>query len=126
MIIDSNIIIYSVRPEHIKLRFFLASNFIICSQISVVKTLGYHLLDDQDKQFLEYFFQDVYVVRIEDAIIKIAIELKQKRKVTLGDSIIAATAALHYNFPLVTNNESDFTHIPGLAVINPLKEQFGK
>ena len=122
---DSNIIIYSVKPEYNNLRFFLASNFIICSQISVVETLGYHLLDDQDKQFLEYFFQDVYVVRIEDAIIKIAIELRQKRKVTLGDSIIAATA-LYYNFPLVTNNESDFTHIPGLAVINPLKEQFGK
>lgn len=39
---------------------------------------------------------------------------------SLGDSIIAATA-LYYNFPLVTNNEDDFSNIPGLQIFNPLK-----
>jgi predicted nucleic acid-binding protein len=120
MIIDSNIIIYSVKPENNNLRFFLESNFIICSYISVLETLGYHLLQNDEKEFLEYFFQDVYVVRIEDGIMRIAIKLKQQQKMTVADAIIAATA-LYYNFPLVTNNEEDFKNIKGLQIVNPMK-----
>ena len=37
---------------------------------------------------------------------------------TLGDSIIAATA-LRFDMPLVTRNTSDFLHITGLHLINP-------
>jgi predicted nucleic acid-binding protein len=41
-------------------------------------------------------------------------------KISLPDAIIAATA-LHYNFELITNNESDFKGIAGLRIINPLR-----
>lgn len=118
MVIDSNIIIYAVKPENKNLRFFLSDNFIICSQISILETLGYHLLSEEDKKYLEDFFQDIYAVKIDEPIIKIATELKQKNKMSVSDSIIAATA-LYYNFPLVTNDEEDFKNIDELQIINP-------
>jgi predicted nucleic acid-binding protein len=36
----------------------------------------------------------------------------------LADAIIAATALVH-NLPLVTRNEDDFKHVPGLRIVNP-------
>src|SRR5947208_1137538 len=63
MVIDSNIIIYATKPENEKLRFFISSNFIICSQISVIETLGYHLLNERDKTFLENFFHEVQMLK---------------------------------------------------------------
>lgn len=41
---------------------------------------------------------------------------------SIGDSIIAATALLN-NCEFYTNNAKDFVHIPGLTVVNPLSEQ---
>ncbi|WP_374757388.1 hypothetical protein [Fibrivirga algicola] len=42
--------------------------------------------------------------------------LRQQRKRSLGDSIIAATALVH-KLPVVTNNIDDFSTIEGLTVI---------
>ncbi len=47
-----------------------------------------------------------------------AIQLRQQKKMKLGDAIIAATAVT-YGIPLVTRNEDDFKHIPGLDLRNP-------
>ena len=122
MVIDSNIIIYAAKPENKDLRFFLSDNFIICSQISILETLGYHLLLEDDKKYLEDFFEQIHAVKIDDPIIKLAIELKQRNKMSVSDAIIAATA-LYYNFPLVTNDEDDFKNIDELQIINPLKSE---
>ena len=46
-----------------------------------------------------------------------AIQLRQQKKMNLGDAIIAATAVA-YQIPLVTRNEDDFKHIPGLDLRN--------
>ncbi len=120
MVIDSNIIIYAAKPENKNLRFFLADNFIICSQVSILETLGYHLLLEEDRKYFEGFFQDITIAKIDDPIISLATELKQKIKTSVSDAIIAATA-LYYNFPIVTNDEDDFKKIEGLQIINPLK-----
>lgn len=45
-----------------------------------------------------------------------AIRLRQQRRRSLGDSIIAATALLH-NSPVLTNNVLDFADVDGLQVI---------
>lgn len=39
---------------------------------------------------------------------------------SLGDAIIAATAHLN-NLELLTRNTNDFSHIPGLHLVNPFK-----
>jgi toxin FitB len=44
--------------------------------------------------------------------------LRQQRKMTLGDSLIAATALI-YNQTLITRNDKDFDWIDGLKLINP-------
>jgi len=47
-----------------------------------------------------------------------AIQLRQQKKMKLGNAIIAATAVA-YGIPLVTRNEEDFQHIAGLDLKNP-------
>lgn len=46
-------------------------------------------------------------------------QLRQQKKMKLGDAIIAATA-FTYNIPLVTRNQDDFKHIPGLDLRNTI------
>lgn len=54
---------------------------------------------------------------LDDEIIVGAIALRQQKKMSLGDAIIAATA-LFYGVPLVTRNTDDFEHIAALQLIN--------
>jgi predicted nucleic acid-binding protein len=48
------------------------------------------------------------------------INLRQQRKMSLGDALIAATC-LEHNEPLATANVDDFKWIAGLDVVNPLE-----
>jgi toxin FitB len=48
-----------------------------------------------------------------------AIEIRQNKKIELGDAIIAATAFVH-NLELHTRNIDDFKNIAGLVVIDPM------
>ena len=48
-----------------------------------------------------------------------AIRLRQQRKMSLGDSLIAGTALTH-GLKLVTCNIADFRWIPALTLIDPL------
>jgi predicted nucleic acid-binding protein len=45
--------------------------------------------------------------------VNLAIGLRQQRKMSLGDALIAATA-LEHNLTLATHNEGDFSWVPGL------------
>lgn len=56
MLIDSNIIIYATQPEYPELRNFIEINAPFISAVSYVEVLGYHKLNEQEKQFLEIFF----------------------------------------------------------------------
>jgi predicted nucleic acid-binding protein len=48
------------------------------------------------------------------------IRLRQQKKMSLGDAIVAATA-LERGSELWTANDADFAHIEGLRLHNPLK-----
>ncbi len=48
-----------------------------------------------------------------------AIALRQQRKMSLGDALIAA-ACLEHQLPLATANEKDFDWVEGLEMVNPL------
>ncbi len=85
--------------------------------ITKIETLGYHKLTPEDQKKFEVFFQIVPSFAINDPIITEAIRLRQQRKRSLADSIIAATALL-YNLPVLTNNTADFEDISGLQVIS--------
>ena len=54
---------------------------------------------------------------LDDAVISATIQLRQKHKIRLPDSIIAATA-LTNNLQLITHNLSDFKGIPNLILLD--------
>ena len=110
MLLDSNIIIYAAKPEYSHLCDLIAKNSPVLSAVSYVEVLGYHRL--------MAFFKAATVLPITDAILETAIALKQQQKLSLGDSLIAATAIYH-SLTLVTRNTKDFEWIPSLRLLNP-------
>jgi hypothetical protein len=119
MLLDSNIIIYAAEPDQAVLRQFIRDNSPAVSLVSYVETLGYHRLSVEDKQFLEEFFEASEILPITDDIADGAVRLRQQRRMSLGDSLIAATA-LQYNLILVTHNTDDFDWIEDLTLLDPL------
>jgi toxin FitB len=120
MLVDSNIIIYAAEPGFDAIRCFVAQNKPVVSVISKVEVLGYHLLQPENKQKLEKLFKILPVLPVSEDIIDKAVTLRQQRKMSLGDSLIAATALI-YDLTLVTANVKDFFLIEGLGVLNPLE-----
>jgi toxin FitB len=86
--------------------------------VSYVEVLGYHKLTNNERQDLEAFFAAAPILPISDAVLEQAVQLRQQRKMTLGDSLVAATALVHQR-TLVTRNTDDFDWIDGLILLNP-------
>ncbi|WP_133513251.1 type II toxin-antitoxin system VapC family toxin [Candidatus Thiosymbion oneisti] len=119
MLLDSNIIIYSFPPEFRNIQAVVSKRDTWCSAISYVETLGYHKLSEDEKHYLQRLFDTISVLPITQAIISTAVEIRQQRKMSLGDAIVAATA-LEHRQTLVTRNIKDFDNVEGLKVIDPL------
>ncbi|WP_461063054.1 type II toxin-antitoxin system VapC family toxin [Spirosoma horti] len=92
-------------------------NSVRVSLISTLEVLGFSRLTLKDKLTFEAYLASVEIVPITDSIVTEAIRLRQQRKRSLGDSIIAATGLL-YKLPILTNNTADFDDISGLEVIS--------
>jgi toxin FitB len=122
MLLDSNIIIYAAQPEHTALRQFITDHAPAVSVISYIEVLGYHRLSEEEHQFLERFFQAAEVLSLSDAVVQWAIRLRQRRRMTLGDAIMAGTAVAHGRI-LVTHNTDDFRWINEIQLLDPLTER---
>ena len=122
MLLDSNIIIYAAQLEHDQIRQFISEHEIAVSALSYVEVLGYHRLTEESRLYFEEFFRIVEVLHISQAVLDRAVALRQMRRMTLGDSIIAATA-LVYNRTLVTRNIEDFQWIAELTLFNPFGDE---
>ena len=121
MLLDSNIIIYAAQIENIFLRDFIAENSPYVSAISYLEVLGYHQLMDEDKTYFQEFFTASQILPISQSVINQAVKLKQLRKMSLGDAIIAGTA-LVYDLTVVTRNIDDFRWITDLKLLNPFDD----
>ena len=119
MILDSNLIIYASRPQHAALRTFIAREVPSLSAISKVETLGYPDPTESEKQFLKEFFGAAEVLPVSQSVISEAIQLRQRRRMSLGDALIGGTA-LSYDLRLATHNTTDFEWIEELEIIDPL------
>ena len=122
-LIDSNIIIYFMNnelPQNSlpKIRMILKESFVV-STISNVETLGWYNITKQEQDKLAAFLSNASVIYIDKLIEQQAINIRQNKKMKLGDSIIAATALVH-NLTIVTRNESDFYGL-GLIIYNPFE-----
>ena len=118
MLIDSNIIIYSALPENGHLRDLIKQHQPLVSVISYIEVLGYHLITAEDRENFEEFFEAAESLPITQEIIQQATVLRQSRKMSLADALIAATCLVH-RLTLITRNTRDFLNIPNLTVIDP-------
>lgn len=124
-ILDSNIIIYATKPQFDYLRTFIEENSPVISAVSYVEVLGYHKLNEPEKTLLIQFFDASEILEVSMEIIEKAVILRQTKKMTLGDSLIAATTLVH-NLTLITNNTKDFDWVDGIKLFNPLVELSAK
>lgn len=119
MLADSNILIYCQEVENIALRQWVKTTCPVISAITQVEVLGFHRITLQQLAILNALIDTLEVIYPSQSIIERAISLRQQRKMSLGDALIAATC-LEHNEPLATANVDDFKWIAGLDVVNPL------
>lgn len=119
MLIDSNLIIYAIQPSHTQLRSWLVDYATHYSAITRLETLGYHRLIDVEKEAIIRILDTLDILMITQATLEIAITLRQFRKMSLGDALIAATC-LEHNLALATANIKDFTWIGDIRIHNPM------
>lgn len=119
MLLDSNIIIYAAQPQHAALRRFIAQSAPAVSAISYVEVLGFHALTEPDRAALAAFFAAARMLPLDQPVFDRAVALRQQRRMSLGDSLVAGTALAH-GLTLVTRNTSDFRWVPGLQCLDPL------
>lgn len=118
IVLDTNIFIYlasgTLGIQAVK------NTDLVFPSIVKIEALGYAQITVVEQSYLEALFLECQQLELDDAIIQRAIRLRQQKKMSLGDSIVAASA-LEYDCELWTANEQDFTDIEGLHVHNPLK-----
>lgn len=120
MLLDSNIIIYAVKPDYPQVRTFVKQHDVMVSSISRTEVLGYHALGETEASKLEQLFELVAVHPVTDSVIQRSVTLRRRRKgMKTVDAIIAATA-LEIGLSLATHNASDFDWIDELDVVDPV------
>jgi predicted nucleic acid-binding protein len=124
MLLDSNILIYAAEPEGAFLSRWVEDAAACFATVSRIEVLGFprwHLLDEARCARLELLVRALPELPLDDQFATRAIALRRQKKMSLADSIIAATALLH-RLPLITRNEPDFIHLAGLEIINPFAQ----
>ena len=119
IILDSNIVIYSAQRAFAHLRSLVNDPNNCVSSFTMLEVLGFYALTPIDKIYFQSVFAILDTKDISFPIVQQAIELRQMRKMSAGDALIAATA-LQLNCPLYTRNVPDFNWITGLTIVNPM------
>jgi hypothetical protein len=120
-LIDSNIIIYSASKEFSYLRDLFKEENIFVSEISLLEVLGYGSITKEQEGYFNAVFSIVNKIPVTSKIILDAIALRKINRLSVGDSIIAASA-IASNLSLLTNNVFDFKKIKSLQIENPIKQ----
>lgn len=118
-LLDSNILIYAPLPDFSHLLPTLVDPECLVSEMTRLEVLGFYRLNALEISYYRQVFSQKTILPITSEIIDIAIQYRQMKKMSVGDAILAATAYL-YNLELQTRNISDFSHISGLKVNNPV------
>ncbi|MEP7080956.1 MAG: PIN domain-containing protein, partial [Ginsengibacter sp.] len=105
ILIDSNILIYSADEEFSNLRELFKEPDTFVSIISKLEVLGYHKITSKQIIYFDAVFKLLVNLPLTNELITQAITYRQIKSMSVGDSIIAATAKL-YQCDLFTNNVS--------------------
>ncbi len=120
MIVDSDLIILASKPVNPDVRAWIIQLTGSISAIARVEVLGFQKLEESERMVLDLILERLNKIPITDPVLDEAIRLKQLKKMSLGDSIIAGTAILHGG-ELATRNLKDFQNIPGLSASDPTR-----
>jgi predicted nucleic acid-binding protein len=119
MLLDSNIFIMAGSGNHDHLLGYFQSGESAFSSVTRIEVLGYPKLTAEDEAELTQLLDIVTEIPVTAEVVGKAVVLRKRKKMSLGDAIIAATAILH-GLSLITVNEVDFSWIEELEVINPI------
>jgi toxin FitB len=119
IVLDSNIIIYSEQLEFAYLKSVVFAPGTFIASVSRIEVLGFTRLTQAQRSYFDGTLRMIPQITLDETIIQKAILLRQSHKLSLGDSIVAATALVHAA-TLYTRNVADFQRIAGLVVINPM------
>jgi toxin FitB len=117
-ILDSNIVIYATQDAFGYLLPYLHDPENYVSEITKLEVLGYHGFDHASKQAMIDLFSTLQIIPIDSTIIDKAIELRQMRKMSIGDSIVAATALIR-GLELISRDVRGFSGL-GIVIFNPI------
>ena len=123
MLCDSNILIYAADPADTRCVTFAEREDAAIASISRIEVLGFHglaALPEDRRTRLHEIVGSMVQLELSESVIQQAVALRQQRRMSLADAIIAATA-LVLGLPLVTRNVIDFKHVAGLTLINPFE-----
>lgn len=121
MLLDTNILVYASKPGGDWLSPWTQHPRASLSNASRIEALGYSELGYEEESVIRSPVATCLEYSLDNEVIERAIVLRQRRSMSLGDSIIAATA-LEYGVPLVTRNTADFKDIAELTVIDPFAQ----
>jgi len=101
------------------LRLIFREPDVFFNTITKIEVSGFQRLIPSDKIYFEAIFASLTEINLTKEIAQKAIELRQAKKMSLGDAIVGATAFV-FDLELITRNISDFAHIPDLKLSNPI------
>jgi predicted nucleic acid-binding protein len=87
--------------------------------------LGYHKITEEQIKYFEAIFKVIKILPVSEEVITKAIKYRQKKSMSVGDSIIASSAKV-FGYDLYTNNVEDFGGIKDFKIINPIKKKTNK
>jgi predicted nucleic acid-binding protein len=117
---DTNIIIYlgnGTLSEDI-----IGDQAICYASITPIEALGYPDIRSAEEQRIMELLATITEVPLSEPVVQSATRLRQFKKMSLGDAIVAATA-LENGKVLWTANTEDFSHIEGLILFNPIAQR---
>lgn len=91
------------------------------ASITAIEALGYHKITAAEERKLARILDAYQAIDLSTTIIERAVLLRQNKKMSLGDAIVAATA-IEQGYELWTVNTKDFSHIAELKLFNPLRK----
>ncbi len=92
ILLDSNILIYSASENFKYLRELLKNPDASCSIISKLEVLGYHKITKEQTRYFNAIFKVIKIMPVSGAVITQAIIYRQRKSMSVGDAIIAASA----------------------------------
>lgn len=90
--------------------------------ITQLEVLGEHKITQEEISFAKRYFSLCQIIPIEQVIIYVAIDLRQQRKMSVGDSIDSATI-LNSKSPLTPSKSKNFKYLSKLSLIAAFQNQ---